>query len=127
MENSVVFGIFTLAAGLISTFFTIRMNRKSTMEQNVLTGDNNLVTQYKDMLKSSQDILDQVQEEREAKAKEIAEMRQRLDQMEEREKQRIQRQILRDASIRRYVEQLHQDIYNQLPPPPRAVPDGLFD
>lgn len=127
MENSVVFGIFTLAAGLISTFFTIRMNRKSTMEQNVLTGDNNLVTQYKDMLKSSQDILDQVQEEREAKAKEIAEMRQRLDQMEEREKQRIQRQILRDGSIRRYVEQLHQDIYNQLPPPPRAVPDGLFD
>jgi cytochrome c biogenesis factor len=114
--SSVIIGACTLFAGLVSTLLTVRMSRKSSREQNLISGDNYLVNQYNALL-------DQVQEERTNKETELKAVWAEIAATKQREVERADLQKRRDAGIRRYIADLHRHIYQQLPPPPPPYPD----
>lgn len=119
-QLQVILGVVAVLVGALTSVLTVKASRKTSREQNTLTGDNNLVTQYGTLL-------DQVQEERAAKAAEITALKERMDKMESREQERATTQQRRDSIIRRYIYELHRHINDKLPPPPPPFPAGWDD
>lgn len=126
-EATVLIGLLSAVLGGFVSWWTARLNRKSTQEHNILTGDDNLITQYRGLLQElraeRQAALEQATETRAERANALGQvdtLRERIETLEQTAK-------TRDRQLREYVATLHRHIYQQLPPPPPAWPDGLAD